>query len=266
MSRYFTPFFFLCALSISALAEELPSRMTIFLFQTTRQAENLKQDAALIANTILSAKPGDEVSVITTDGGRDVLNYHVSTQKTNPMERKRAQTYAIALLKSFFTGLFNEPPSADTAVNDVAEALALALERFNAATPYERMSLVLLGSGLQADGVIDFTGAYPNGAWIIHELSPFSAIPRNTTKATLDCVVVHQRPDYVNAHHKRKIKEWYWWLFDHSGVNLTGFTYDHQTASQILVRGAPSPRRPPPPMDLNGDLELISVGRLVPVD
>ena len=268
LSRILAILLTLTVLTMVAEAEDtetsVSNRLSLFIIEITRKKETLERDFELIGTFLQDAEIGDEIQCITTTG-QNVFQYHLAMKKMNPVRARQAQNQAIAELTAFFVRLLKEPPPADTE-NDVAGAISLGLGRFNAAAPYERMSLIVLSGGLQFDSVIDFRGAYPNGAWIIHELSPFSTIPRNMTKAKVDCLMIPQRLDYVNTHHKTKIRKWYQWLFDHKAVQFIGFTSDHKTASDILTRGAPAPQKPPTPIDLNGELEITEIGRLITSD
>lgn len=245
--------------------DKLHNRMTIFIQQTNNRIEKtLTKDAALIGNFLLSAKPGDEVQLLTTDV-TDIFQYHLPPGKTKPMQVKRAQNQAIAQLRAFFNGLIKNPPK-DDAENNIAEAIALAIERVNAAEPYQQYTLVILGSALQVTEVMDWRGHYPTPSWITHELSPFSQIPRNRKKGKSECIIVPERGNYINSHHKRKIQEWYSWLLGYKAVYLTAFSSDHSSVYKVLKRGARPAGKLPMPPDLNGDLELIAVGRLAPAE
>lgn len=250
----------LLSLLISTTAMASPAKMMIFIVQPDRQRQTLENDAVSMANIIQSANSGDFIQGFTTSGN-EIFSLKLDVKNSNALQVKQAKNRAIADLKGFFMKLFNPSTKEKEMGADVAGAIALAFDRFNAyAPPYQRFVLVMLSAGLQRDGAINFTGCFPSDSWLEHRLSPFSAIRPNATPAKIEAILIPQRSDYVNSYHAAKMERWYGMLFQRKQAQLIRLIYDHQSAAQFIARpGQPSLKSPIEPVDLHGDLALTRV-------
>lgn len=208
MSRLLTIGLLLLNISTAMASEPSNNRMILFILQPDRQRQTLENDAVLIANTIQSANGGDFLQGFTTSG-IGCFSLKLESKKLNPLQVKQAKNRAINDLKRFFLERFNNSTRENEREMDIAGALALAMDRFNYAPPYQSLILVILSDGLQHDRFINFRGCYPSDSWICRDISPFSAIRANSTKVKLDVILVPQKSDYVNSYHATQIERWY---------------------------------------------------------
>lgn len=235
------------------------NRIIIFIQEVTRREAVLRKDGEVIDKFLASAKPGDSVLGFSTNGD-EIFAYELDPGETNRLHIRSQYKKERAMISAFFVDLFTEPP--EDAVNDVAYALRQAIAWCNSAPAVERISIVLLTSGLYYDGELDFRGAYPSFSWVAHPLSPFAVIPRNTTTAHVEALIIADKVDYVNPYHSRKIEDWYKVMLHHYGIQLSSFSTNHRTSSRILSRDFRAVP-PPPEVDLTGDPELVGLSRLV---
>jgi len=226
----------------------------LFVVQMDREKSVLDKDAGLIAFAIQSAHSGDFVEGITVSG-KPIFSFHKKKQ-LNKLQAKREMHKTLSQLRGFFVSHLSKKSQRKVEKNDVAAAMSRAIKRFNVEERRSRYLLVLMTGGLQRDKLVDFRGGYPSDSWVIHPMSPFSAIPSNGTGKSLEVIVIPQEDDYANAFHAQKIERWYTLLLHRKKAQLIGFTSDHQTASELIKRGERKQKPAPQPEDIDGPLML----------
>lgn len=242
-------------------AEEAQGTRMLFVVQMNREKTTLDADAGLMAFAIQLAQPGDFVEGMTISG-KPIFSCHMKRQ-SNWVQAKRAKNNPINQIRQFFLSQLSKKTPQKVEKNDVAAAVTRAIKRFNAEAKRQRYVLVLMTDGLQRDKSVDFREGYPSDSWFVHPASPFSAVPPNETGKPLEVVFIPQADDYANVLHSQKIERWYTLLLHRKKAQVIGFTTDHQTASEMLKRGANTKKPTPQPEELDGPLMLyrLSVGK-----
>lgn len=229
---------------------------TIFFVDVNRDQTILEQDAGLIAEGVQRAKSGDSIAALTLDG-RTIFSCHLD-KKLNSLEAKREKNVALNSLRQFYINQIKSPQQTETV--DIAGALARGIGRFNAsADEAKRYVLVFLSSGLQKTKKADFANGYPSDSWISHQASPFSRVPRNQTGKKLEVMFVYQAQDFSSIFHMQRIERFYAILLDSRNIELTGFSEDHQTISQLVRNGSKIQRQIPKPENDGGKLVIYRV-------
>jgi uncharacterized protein YegL len=237
-----------------SLAGQSQGNRIMFLIQTDRDKATLENDAELVWQAVKNAKNGDYVEGMTLSGQRV---FSVQMTKKSPMDARRDRNMAGAAIKQFYLDHINSPRKQNR--NDVAGAIKRTMGRFNAESQKERYVLVMLTGGLQKDSFVDFGKGYPSDSWIVHQWSPYSAIPQNTTGKMMDVVFVSQNGDFQSSYQAQRVERFYSLLFSRKRAELTGFTDDHQTVGELIRHSRPLSKPVPQPEGMNGQLFLYKL-------
>ena len=239
-----------------------PTTQTIFLHQPNRDRQTLEKDAELIFERIRAAQSGDSVHLLTTHVN-DIFIVDLP-EKVNDFEKRKVEAAARNALKTYFRGLIEKPPAPDMTV-DIAGAITIAMERFNA-KPHDEMILVILSDGLQTETTFSWRGGFPGDSWTANPSSPFADIEANSTNVQLKVLMLATKTSFVDSYHALTIERWYRLLFQTRKAHLVQFTFDHATVATLLRNGVEVKDSQPIEVDERGLLGPLSFTTVKPLN